>query len=206
MGNCECLRGEKDTNEINVHIREKDYNEDYENTTKGKARAGNQPFSMIDDEEEDKNKLKTVQEKDEEPPVKEHTFIYAEDEIKPEDIKVEEKQPEPEPEPIKPEPEPEPEKKEPESEDDFQVTFKKDATTNAKQMIETYTVAHAYVHEAEKEPEPQYFEPAKPQVVEERAENPTNTSYLSDSDIEGSKSLIFIFSELRFSSNLKGFI
>jgi hypothetical protein len=84
MGNCECLRPEKENNEINVYLKNKDFKDDYESTAKGNARAGNTPFSMIDDDEEaQKNKVNTVEVIDEkdELPVKDDAFKEPEDDF-----------------------------------------------------------------------------------------------------------------------------
>jgi hypothetical protein len=185
MGNCECLRPEKDQNEINVHFKARDFNDDYESTTKGKARAGNNPFSMIDDDEEaaaDRNKLKSVEEiEDQEPPVREGTFVAGtEEEHKPFETKEHEQENQPLPV---------------EEEDDFQVTFKKEATLTNKEKAEVYVVSHAIIQEsAPKEPikEELMFEPNNDNDNDkEKDNNAANQSYISDSDVEGGKYILF---------------
>ena len=66
MGNCECLRGEKDKNEINLTLRD-NTNNDYEQTHKGKAKAVNNKFTVVDNDE------------DEHPPVKNSAIIFNDD-------------------------------------------------------------------------------------------------------------------------------
>ena len=56
MGNCECLRGEPERSELNIHFRENNYNNDYDSNPNSKARGGNKnPFNMLNDSGEADN-------------------------------------------------------------------------------------------------------------------------------------------------------
>lgn len=75
MGNCECLRNNEDpSTEIQADVKFRNYDNDYESTTKGRAKNINN--FILNDDEEDQNK-------NDEPPLKEDHVLQINNEEEP---------------------------------------------------------------------------------------------------------------------------
>ena len=199
MGTCECMRRDEDNNEINITFKDKkNYNDDYDTTNRGKARAVNNQFSLVDqdDEEEDdkRKRLVIVKEENYEDDIPIRDGIIEVDDVMIDivDLNTEAKT------------------EEQDNNDDFIVTFKKEAkTTLGKKKGEPISIVNKgfYMNTTEsikQVEQPKTVENQKQKEEESRApvsvldHSKLDRSALSgDSDIDET-----IFNSAKFSKEL----